>query len=34
LEGLVKDMAQSDLKLMQREKFLASAGHKILSQHE
>ncbi|MBU3663416.1 MAG: GDP-mannose 4,6-dehydratase [Bacteroidetes bacterium] len=34
LAGLVKDMAQSDLKLMQREKFLASAGHKILSQHE
>lgn len=32
--GLVKDMAQSDLKLMQREKFLASAGHRILSQHE
>jgi GDPmannose 4,6-dehydratase len=34
LAGLVNDMAQSDLKLMQREKFLASAGHKILSQHE
>ena len=34
LVGLIKDMAQSDLKLMQREKFLASAGHKILSQHE
>lgn len=34
LVGLIKDMAQSDLKLMQREKFLASAGHKILNQHE
>ncbi len=34
LAALIKDMAQSDLKLMLREKFLHAAGHKILSQHE
>jgi GDPmannose 4,6-dehydratase len=34
LMALVEDMAQSDLRLMQREKFLKDAGHNILAQHE
>jgi GDPmannose 4,6-dehydratase len=34
LAGLVDDMMRSDLKLMQREKFLADSGHQILAQHE
>jgi GDPmannose 4,6-dehydratase len=34
LKALVEDMAQSDLRLMQREKFLKDSGHNILAQHE
>jgi GDPmannose 4,6-dehydratase len=34
LVDLVKDMIKSDLKLMQREKFLTEGGYNTLSQHE
>ncbi|MFN3530082.1 MAG: GDP-mannose 4,6-dehydratase [Bacteroidia bacterium] len=34
LADLVHDMMRSDLKLMQREQFLAAGGYDILSQHE
>ncbi len=34
LAGLVEDMMESDLILMQRELFLKQAGHKVLSQFE
>jgi len=34
LKALVEDMAQSDMRLMQREKFLKDSGHDILAQHE
>jgi GDPmannose 4,6-dehydratase len=34
LQGLVEDMMQSDLKLMQRELYLKQAGHKVLKQFE
>ena len=34
LKALVEDMAQSDMRLMQREKFLKDSGHNILAQFE
>jgi GDPmannose 4,6-dehydratase len=34
LADLVRDMMESDLKLMQRERFLEQGGYDILSQHE
>jgi GDPmannose 4,6-dehydratase len=34
LNGLIKDMMKSDLKLMKRQKFLKESGYKVLSQHE
>ncbi len=34
LNGLIKDMMKSDLKLMKRQKFLKDSGYKVLSQHE
>ncbi|NME72219.1 GDP-mannose 4,6-dehydratase [Flammeovirga aprica] len=34
LDGLVKDMMQSDLKLFKKEKYLLEGGHDILNQYE
>lgn len=34
VEELVKEMIASDVKLFEREKYLADGGHKILDQHE
>ena len=34
LNALVKDMVQSDLKLMQKDKYLKDGGYKILSYFE
>lgn len=34
LADLVRDMMQSDLKLMKKQQFLAEGGYEILSQHE
>lgn len=34
LDGLVKDMVQSDLELMKRERHLKNSGYQILQQHE
>ena len=34
VEDLVKEMIASDIKLFEREKYLADGGHKILDQHE
>ncbi len=34
LNALVKDMVQSDLKLMQKDKYLKEGGYKILSYFE
>ena len=34
LKALVKDMVQSDLKLMQKDKYLQDGGYKILSYFE
>lgn len=34
VEQLVKEMVTSDMKLFERDKYLAQGGHKILNQHE
>jgi len=34
VEELVKEMVESDLKIFERDKYLAQGGHKILDQHE
>lgn len=34
VEQLIKEMVASDIKLYERDKYLAEKGHKILSQHE
>jgi GDPmannose 4,6-dehydratase len=34
LEALVKDMMQSDLKLMQKEQYLKDGGYRILNYFE
>ena len=34
VEDLVKEMVASDIKLFERDKYLADGGHKILDQHE
>ena len=34
LKGLIKDMVQSDIKLMQKEKYLKQGGYKTLNYFE
>jgi GDPmannose 4,6-dehydratase len=34
VEELIKEMVASDIKLFERDKYLAQGGHKILDQHE